>query len=420
MFLQDEIKRLQRRLKSIDEHPRPEYLKSNRLRYEVELENFEAVLEGWRDGKPFALLPNVEQLSSALGFEGLRHTWGDRVRDPQRYLDLVVKNFGFSEHTCDRTMTALGLFVSGELPAPKLVAASRSACDPERWSLMATAKYTGALFFELDRRNSHDYNNIECWAEQAAELIEFASRSVPGIKYSEDRLIELLEMDQKAVNYVRDTYELRKRVPCPISPQDSFRLSSKPSRYSNPTKYLEYCRLYHDELFDRAEKGIGGVPEEKLRVAWLATGPFGRATFDLLTKKGVSLPWFHHGTGPFYFGVIRDDYGDDSVYGRKLTPLEELGRYLNANSWGGTADDWINPLIKACRELEVDAVVDFLQVGCMTTNGLKKITAQRLKDELGIPTLDLQGRELFATEVGQLEMNRKLEEFLDLCIANKK
>lgn len=42
------------------------------------------------------------------------------------------------------------------------------------------------------------------------------------------------------------------------------------------------------------------------------------------------------------------------------------------------------------------------------------------KEELGIPTLDPEGREFFATESGQAEMNRKLEEFLDLCIANKK
>ena len=177
--------------------------------------------------------------------------------------------------------------------------------------------------------------------------------------------------------------------------------------------------MYRDELLERADKGMGGVPEEKLRLAWLATGPYGRSTFDLLTKKGVSLPWFHHGTAPFYFGVVRNDYGDDSTYGRKLTPLEEMGRYINANSWAGDANMWVDPLIQVCRELKIDAVVDFLQVGCITTKNLKRITAQRLDEELGIPTLDLEGREFFDTEAGQQEMLRKLEEFLDMCIANK-
>jgi hypothetical protein len=172
-------------------------------------------------------------------------------------------------------------------------------------------------------------------------------------------------------------------------------------------------------MFERAEKGIAGVPEEKLRIAWLATGPFGRATFDLLVGKGVSLPWFHYGASPYYFGVVPSAYGDESTYGRKLEPLEELARYMNANVWAGDANKWIDPLVKACRELKIDAVVDFLQVGCITTKNLRRITAQRLQDELDIPTLDLEGREFFDTEAGQLEMNRKLEEFLDMCIATK-
>ncbi|MBI4295504.1 MAG: 2-hydroxyacyl-CoA dehydratase, partial [Chloroflexi bacterium] len=171
-----------------------------------------------------------------------------------------------------------------------------------------------------------------------------------------------------------------------------------------------------------AEKGIGGVPEEKLRLAWLATAPFGNSVFDLLTRKGASMVWFHYGIAASCFGVIRSDYGDDKQYGRKLTPLEETARMSNwnTNTWGGTSEEWVDPLVKICRELKVDAVVDFLQVGCVTTKNLKRITAQRLKEELDIPTLDLEGRQRFNSEAGLIEMNKKLEDFLDLCIANKR
>lgn len=421
MFIDEQIMNLQRRIKTIEDNPRAEFLKCNKLRYEVELEYFLWVMDAWKEGKPFAILRNMEQLTQPLGFAHETYIgWGDRVRDPQKYLNIAVNRCGFPEHTCDRTMTALGLYLSGEVPPPRLFVGNRGPCDPEKWSSVAAAKFTGALFFDMNRLTSTGYDNICCWADQVAEVIEFAEKSIPGIHYDEDKLIELLEMDQKSIDYLRETYQLRERVPCPISPQDSFRLSSKPSRFPNPAKYLEYCRLYRDELFERADKGMGGVQEEKLRIAWLATGPYGRSTFDLLSKKGVSVPWFQHGTAPFYFGLARDDYGDDSVYGRKLTPLEELGRYINANSWGGTGEDWVNPLIRACRDLKIDAVVDFLQVGCVTTKNLKRITAQRLKDEVGIPTLDLEGREFFTTESGLAEMNRKLEDFLDMCIAAKR
>ncbi|MBI4303613.1 MAG: 2-hydroxyacyl-CoA dehydratase [Chloroflexi bacterium] len=423
MFFQEQIEKLQRRIKNIEDNPRPEYLKSNKLRYELELEDYAAVLEAWKEGKPFAALEGLEQLTSPLGFHRVDYDeWGDRVSEPQRYYDIVVNKFGFPEHACDRTMTRLGLFLSGEVPLPRLMLGRRTACDPERWTAMASAKYAGCLFFELDRLMRCDYDNIHYVAEQAAEVIEFAEKSIPGCKYDEDKLIEILELEHQSHQYLMDTYELRKRVPCPLSPQDAFRLNTLRAQFPNLQKAVEYRRMYRDELFERADKHIGGVREEKLRIAWLATGPYGRSTFDLLTKKGVSIPWFHYGVAPWLFGVVRDDYGDEITYGRKLTPLEELVRFRtwNSNVWGELAEKWVDSLIQICRELKIDAAVDFLQPGCITTKNLKRITAQRLKEELGIPTLDLEGREFFATEAGQLEMNRKLEEFLDMCIADKK
>ncbi len=421
MFIDEQIQNLQRRLKSIEQHPRADYLKSNVVRYELELETYIHVAEAWKAGKPFGVLRGIEPLTYALGFEYEGYIgWGDRVRDPQRYYNLAVSKFGFPEHTCDRTMIALGLYLSGEVPTPRLFTAMRIPCDPERWSAMAAAKYTGALFFELSRLNSNDYENIHAGAEQVGEMIEFAEKSIPGVKYDEAKLIELLQIDQQAYDYFHETYALRKKIPCPISPQDSFRLVTTPSRYPNPQKALDYCKMYRDELFERADKGTEGASEEKLRVAWLATGPYGRSTFDLLVKKGVSLVWFHYGAAAHSFGVIKSDYGD-MLYGQKLTPLEELVRMRqwSANTWGGTSEDWLDTLVQICRELKVDAVVDFLQVGCVVTKNLKRVTAQRLRQELNIPTLDLEGREFFGTEAATIEMNKRLEEFLDLCIANK-
>ncbi|MBI2957487.1 MAG: 2-hydroxyacyl-CoA dehydratase [Chloroflexi bacterium] len=420
MFLDEQVQKLQRRVRNIEQNPRPEFLKCTKLRYQLELERYLHVLEAWKQGKPFAVSDSIDSILQAMGFEAQGYiAWGDRVSNPQKYYDIAINKLGFPDQTCDRTITALGLFLSGEVPIPRLMAARRIPCDPERWSLMAAAKFTGVLFLELARLNNNGDENIRCIADQEAALIEYAEKSVPGIKYDESKLIELMEADQQSLYYLRDTYELRKRVPCPISPQDSFRLMTMPSRYPNPARVVEYSKAYRDEMFERADKGIGGVREEKLRIAWLATGPYGRSTFDLLSKKGVSIPWFHYGRAAHYFGLIRDDLGDEGKYGRKLNPLEEMARFFNTNTWAGPSTDWVDPLIKACRDLKIDAVVDFLQVGCIPTINLKRITAQRLKEELGIPTLDLEGREHFATEAGTINMNKKLEEFIDMCIANK-
>jgi len=335
-------------------------------------------------------------------------------------MNIAVGKFGFPDHTCDRTMTALGLFLSGEVPLPRLMTSHRVPCDPIRWSTTAAAKYGGVLFYDISRLNSCGFQNLQCSAEQIEDLVEFAEKSMPGIKYDESKLIEDLEIDARAAQYMYETYELRKKVPCPISPQDVFHTNRVPSRYPHPEKMLEYYRMYRDELAERAAKGKGGVPEEKLRIAWLATGPYGRSTFDLLARKGVALPWFHIGAAAHTFGLARADYGDESVYGRKLTPLQELVVNWNTNTWAdNNINKWVETLITACRDLKIDAVVDFLQIGCIVTKNVKRITAQRVWEELRIPTLDVEGRELVANEGAQAELNKKLEEFVDMCIAKK-
>ncbi len=424
MFIQEQIANARRRIKNIEENPRPEYMKCNKLLYEIELEEWLELEENWKAGKPFAMLSGAGRLTRPLGFEACNLSgWGDRVRDPQKYRNMAVSKFGFPDHTCDRTMPPVALYLNGEVPIPRLISCMHSPCGPEgMWAPMSIAKYMGIPFFELlrlEKGKDKGDKSVRFVAEQLAELIEFAEATVPGIKYDEDKLIESLAMDQQAAPYLRDLYELRKKVPCPVSSQDAARLGLRPGGDCNP-KGMQYLKLYHEEAHERAAKGIGGVKEEKLRIAWTSTFNYGRGTMDLLTKKGVSLVWFNNGTGPQrYCAGDRDPYETERDYGRKLTPLEEIATYHNYNTWGHGADEWIDPLIKICRDLKVDALVDFQQVGCIVTRGFNKITADRVTKELGIPVLALEGREHFMTEGEKTIMYQRLEEFLDLCIANK-
>jgi hypothetical protein len=63
--------------------------------------------------------------------------------------------------------------------------------------------------------------------------------------------------------------------------------------------------------------------------------------------------------------------------------------------------------------------VDFLQPGCVVTKGLKTIVATRVKNELGIPVLDLEGRQFFSSPAAEAKMNQRLSDVLDVWIENK-
>lgn len=413
-FFNEQMKKFERRIKAIEESPSGAFLKTNAELYRLELESLQRTLEAWKSGQPFGIMPGMEMFARIMGF----YPWnyiaaGDRVTDPTRYLEAALQA-GYSDHSCDRTLTALGLLLRGEMPSPSLVVSMRFACEPERLTTVAAATHSNALYYAIDNPLGWTIEALEYVTEQLWEIIDLAEKSIPGIKYDEDLLLEILHWNDESKKLVRRNYEMRQTIPCPIGPKDAFRLD-----YLRGSKRgVEHYERRLAEITERAEKGVGAVKEERLRVAWMATGPYSRDTFKILEEMGVSVPWFHYGGAASMYSVVPFGEGEKR-YGRKLKPLERVAELAHFSGWAQTADYWIDPLITVCRELKIDAVVDFLQPGCVVTKGLKKIISSRVKNELGIPVLDLEGRQFFNSPAAQAEMNWRLAEFLELCIQNK-
>ena len=168
-----------------------------------------------------------------------------------------------------------------------------------------------------------------------------------------------------------------------------------------------------------AEKGVGTVSEEKLRVMWAISGPFYSDPFRFLEERGVSVPYWHIGAGSRISGCRYPNYGDESEYGRKLTPLEEEARILNCSAWGGLGDRWIEDTLYICRDLNIDAIIYFQQWGCTVSHNLGKLVADSSEKELGIPTLLVEGRMLVEETFDQRQFEEMLEDFVDICIKYK-
>lgn len=417
-YYEAEIEKYSRRIKRIEANPDPTMLFSNKLRYQLELKNARDMLQAWRDGKPFADGPAPALLRS-LGFEHLDLGGSaDRSQLAPQHFD-TIRSLGFSDEACDRTIVSLAMVIRGELPSPSLMVTGKWTCDPFMLSYNALGRWYDVPVFFVDFALEANPETLKYVAEQYGELIEFAERSVPGIKYDEGRLIELQEMDRQAFAYLRDIYELRKRLPCPIAGKDAFRLPRIPSRSSDPRLALEYYRIWRDEMQERAEKGMSAVKEEKLRVLWAVSGPFYANPFEVLERRGVSIPWFHYDLASRWaagkFGV----YGDEAEYGKKLTPVEEEARMTNCHAWGSLAQRWVDDTLDICRELSIDAIINFVQIGCTATGSLFSILEDEAKKQLGILTLNIEGRQLDPAYFDEKAVSAQLELFVDRCLMEK-
>jgi len=414
-FYEAEIIKCTKRIKKIEENPDPVKFRSNKILYEIERDLNIARLQAWKEGKPF-IEGFTPPLMRALGFEPMAlDICADRSTLDTSRFD-TIRALGLPDYACDRTIVCIDMCMKKELPPPNLLVSHNCSCDPVKLAYNTMGRLFNIPIACLDFGLEANNDTLQYVTDQMGEIIELAERKVPGAKYDESKLMELQAIDRMAYGYLNDIYQLRKRVPCPIAGKDAFRLPIPPSYYADPKKALEYFRIWRDEMQERADKGMGAVKEEKLRVLWAVSGPFYADPFSLLERRGVSIPWFQFDVAMRWSGVKYPLYGDETEYGRKLSPLEEEARIMNSFSWGGLAQRWIDDTLFVCRDLKINAIINFRQVGCTATVGLAKILEDRAERELGIPTMHFDGRQLDHSYFDAVQVNSQLDIFVDSCL----
>jgi hypothetical protein len=181
---------------------------------------------------------------------------------------------------------------------------------------------------------------------------------------------------------------------------------------------VEYYESYRDELQERVKKGFVPVGEEKLRIVWGISGPYGSNMWDYLADRGVSVPFWHYGQAQRIFAMPM--FGDEAEFGRKLSPLEEVARTMLYNSWAGDGERWIADTLRVSKEFKADGLVLFEQTGCQPVTGISQLIVDRAEEELGIPTWRIEGRMLLGrSERTNAEFMSGLEAFVNLCFDRK-
>ena len=429
-YLEADLARYERRLKKIKENPDPTKAKSNILLYECERDCRLQQLKEIEEGKPFGML-TMGPLGPAMGFAGwdairaADTSFGVKVADydgpaSMKYFD-IIREEGMAEHTCDRTIALIPMVLKGDFPKPSFLAVSNFECMPIYLSSALMANLLDIPYYVIDRsydpfRTLEDEAQLKYVTDQIGEMIEYAEAKIPGIKYDEDKLIELQYHEREYLKLEQEHWKLRAAMPCPIHPRDAFRELMLPSRYRQPEKMVEYMRQYVEETAERVGKKQSSLPEgveERLRFIWSNTGPFHHDPFGWLAEKGVSIP---ASVMTVYEGWRsgREPIWGDPWHGRKLTPLEEEARQVDF-VWGRLGERWIQNHLNICRDLTIDAIVYFVQWGCTVTNNIGAILAETAEGELGIPTLQIEGRQLDATSWDEKDFFGRLEEFIEIA-----
>jgi benzoyl-CoA reductase/2-hydroxyglutaryl-CoA dehydratase subunit BcrC/BadD/HgdB len=423
-YLETEIATCERRIRKIKENPDPAKPKSNILLYELERDFRIEQKEAYKSGKPIGIL-GLGPLTRAMGmvpWDAIMAADRTHGKEATRYFNIIRKE-GMPEHTCDRCSILIPMMLQGDFPKPDFIETSNFECIPVYLAHLIIAQLMNIPYFNVDRpfknyKGELDEPSLQYVTDQLGELIEYVEAKVPGCKYNEDYLIELQEYDRQYLGYFQELWKLKAAIPCPLSGRESFREVRLADMYSDPKKAVEYMRLYVEEVGERVARGVGvAQPEEKLRLLWSVAGPFYADPFSWLEQRGVSIPAAEMTIYNGWFSGREAIWGDPWK-GRKLSPMEEEARQLDF-TWGRLGDQWVNTHINSCRDLHLDGIIYFLQWGCPTSNNLGKVVADVAEKELGIPTLQIEGRMLESSTYDEKDFYTKLDDFIEVCLARK-
>jgi benzoyl-CoA reductase/2-hydroxyglutaryl-CoA dehydratase subunit BcrC/BadD/HgdB len=415
VHFESEVKKWRQRVKRIEEDPDITKLKSNKYLYELFLEEAEERLDGWRRGKPFC--DHLGPLTKALGFCSTGNVEAAfATGQPKKYLAMAAE-MGLPVGTsCDMSMMPFAMVECGDLPMLNLnVCEGTAPCTPMKMRSIYIMYKGKGLSYPIDIGIEHDEANFNYMLEQLHGFIDFAER-IPGIKYSEDRLIELQGYEEAGRDYCYKMFELLKTRPTPIAGKDSLRLGLRPTQVYT-AKAVEAMQARYEELAERVAKGIAAVPGEKARVIWTMTNPVFMDVFKVLAGQHIAVLTQYEGEPMRRWAPLPRKEPEWLDKYRPLKPLEKLA----AQSVLGikTAKEWVDSLIWVCQQLGVEGIINYNMVGCTEILGIRKLVEEKAQDDLGIPVLQLEGKQWDENFADEKTITGQLNEFAALVLSNR-
>ena len=413
-FYEEYMIKLQKRIKRIEENPDPAKLKSNKIRYQIELETVKEQLEGWRQGKPFSDggSATASNLTRAMGFVPVGSVQpAFQTVQPQKYID-QARGMGLPvDKSCDMTMMPFAMMVCGDTPMEDVAICDHHCCTPMMLRGIYVAHSSDTFTYYIDRGVEENEATIKYVTEQLEEFIEWAEKKFPGvIKYDEDKLIEMQEYEEAARRISEEISEMLKHKPCPVSGRGG---GGGVGSGGGTRLGVEYAQARRDEIAERIEKGIAAVPGEKLRVLWTGvTNPVFMDPYKVLAKWGIATPFGLGGAGRV--GHSYSFWGD-----RKLSPLEKVATRSISDHRGGFGSLYVDDIIQKAREFQLDAIINYNMRGCTAALGLRKLIEERAEKELGIPVLQLEGAQWDSSYASEEQITAQLDEFAQMLLSQR-
>jgi benzoyl-CoA reductase/2-hydroxyglutaryl-CoA dehydratase subunit BcrC/BadD/HgdB len=262
---------------------------------------------------------------------------------------------GYSADLCSYARVNMGYLElqnceAENMPLPDLLFCCSNICNTVVKWYENISKELRIPMILFDLPFNHEYEisaqNVKYIKAQLLEAIR-RLEEITGRAFDHDRFREVMRVSAETVSWWKKASLLARAKPSPLDGFDLFNYMAIAVCMRGVQDGKELFKLWHDELSERRERGLGPWKdaEEKYRVMWdgIACWPYLSDTYKILKKNGVNMVT---STYPDSWYIMYDE-GDLDGMARAYSSI-----YVNRN-----LDFGVNNIVQIVRDFQLDGII---------------------------------------------------------------
>jgi len=334
----------------------------------------------------------------------------------QPYIDFANKiGYGDNLTICNAQRPLISLLMQGGAPMPDLLFYLSTPCNSLSMSYQVFQNVSKIPSFNLDipysaynhESDYYDEKTVNYVIDQSKNCIDWMENKT-SFKFDVENFQQTMDWCNQARGYVLEFNELLKAVPCPVTSETGFGNFLTMVTRGGTLDAVKVTKSMRDAAAQNVRNGIGGVPDEKIRIAW----PYTHVFFDQ-----ALLTWMEK---TFNAVVIMDLLGHYKVLPHDISTIENCylslaEGILDASMVGkcrGPIEYYIDYMINYINDYKIDCVIMPMHFACKHVGIMARVTSEAIREETGIPTLIFGCDSYDSREVTSDAIKEQISEFL--------
>jgi len=396
---------------------------SKELLNELLEKHYSEAFKAKEDGQLIAWCTSIspQELLTTAGIYALypeNHAAAIGARKKSQELIQYAEGKGYSSDICSYARVNLAYMdilqsEAGNMPKPDLIFCCNNICNTVIKWYENIAKELEIPMILFDMPFNHEYEVNQQNTEYIKGQLLYAIEQLEDItknKFDYDRLSEVMKISTETSIWWKKASLQAMKKPSPLNGFELFNYMAIIVCARGTIEGRDLFKLWHDELKEKADKGIGPWKdgEEKYRVMWdgIACWPNLADTYKVLKKYGVNM--------------VTSTYPDSWYIVYEKGDLDGMAKAYSSNYVNRNLEFGVDNITKIVHDFNLDGIIYHSNRSCKFMDFRQFEVQRRVGDITGIPSVIFDGDQTDSRAFSLAQYETRIQALVEMMEENKK